>query len=116
MQRRVLGRRFAGSIFDNPLGFIGGIAKGAVAGATAASVAKRLWDTDIREPTMRLNSVLEERSYVDFYFPNLGIGDLGRTGRILREPVYSENDLLTTQLRILSRETSLLVVCWVGSS
>lgn len=46
--------------------------------AIAAANSKRLWDVDIREATVRMNSVLEERSYVDFYFPNASIGEGGR--------------------------------------
>ena len=100
-------------LFDNPLGFIGGIAKGAVAGVTAASVAKRLWDTDIREPTMRLNSVLEERSYVDFYFPNLGIGDQGRRRvAFFENPSIRENRLANyaTQNIVARNEPARLYV------
>lgn len=50
-----------------------------------AEAADRLWDVDIREFTGRLNSVLEERSYLDFYFPNdLMDPGAGETNRILR--------------------------------
>ena len=65
------------AFLDSPgpgLGGIAGIAVGAAIGAGKAEIARRMWDTDIREPTVRINSVLEERSYIDFYFPNTKIG------------------------------------------
>jgi hypothetical protein len=44
--------------------------------AAANSIAKgRIpWDTIIKEADVRMNTVLEERSYIDVYFPNQNIG------------------------------------------
>lgn len=95
------------------LGVLGGIAKGALQGGIAGATAKRLWDTDIREPTMRLNSVLEERSYVDFYFPNLGIGDQGRRRvAFFENPEIKENRLAryATQNIVARNEPARLYV------
>lgn len=95
------------------LGFLGGMAKGVLDGGIAGANAKRLWDTDIREPAMRLNSVLEERSYVDFYFPNLGIGNQGRRRvAFFENPEIKENRLAryATQNIVARNEPARLYV------
>ena len=56
------------------LGVIPGVVAGIGLAVAKAAIARRIWDTDIREPTVRINSVLEERSYIDFYFPNKNAG------------------------------------------
>ena len=44
---------------------------------------------------MRLNAVLEERSYMDFYFPNIGIGDRGRRRvAFFEEPLYQRKSII----------------------
>ena len=48
---------------------------GALGAAGAAALgAQAEWNGLIKENTARLNTVLEERSYLDFYFPNDNIG------------------------------------------
>ena len=94
-------------------GFLGGMVKGAVKGLNSAAIARRPWDTDLREPTMRLNSVLEERSYMDFYFPNIGIGDRGRRRvAFFENPSIRENRLANyaTQNIVARNEPARLYV------
>lgn len=69
----------AGTAFmDAAPNIFAGIGGAAIAGANA----KRLWDTELLEPTVRVNSVLEERSYLDFYFPNSKMGNTFGVRRI----------------------------------
>ena len=51
--------------------------------------AETLWNGIIKESTARINTVLEERSYLDFYFPNSLIGR--------RRVVFFENPKITEQ-------------------
>lgn len=51
--------------------------------------AQEEWGGVIKENTARVNTVLEERSYLDFYFPN---SDIGR-----RRVVFFENPKITEQ-------------------
>jgi len=62
-----------------------GIAQGV--GAYAADTEQRVWDVEILEPQIRINSVLEERSYLDFYFPNTRLG----SGDGIRRIAFFEN-------------------------
>ena len=60
-------------------------------GTTAAtqSAATESWGGIIKESTARINTVLEERSYLDFYFPNSNIGR--------RRVVFFENPKITEE-------------------
>jgi hypothetical protein len=44
------------------------------AAATSIANGRIPWDTIIKEADVRMNTVLEERSYIDVYFPNQNIG------------------------------------------
>ena len=60
-------------------------------GTTAATqvAANLTWGGIIKESTARINTVLEERSYLDFYFPNENIGR--------RRVLFFENPKITEQ-------------------
>ena len=75
---RDMGQALGNGFLDSAGPGIGGVVAGSVGAAVAAGNARRMWDTELKEPTVRLNSVLEERSYIDFYFPNLNAGKAGR--------------------------------------
>lgn len=51
-----------------------GMGPAIAAAANAVANGRILWDTIIKEADVRMNTVLEERSYIDVYFPNQNIG------------------------------------------
>jgi hypothetical protein len=109
------GRGFVDVPFDlTDLNPVTAILRRQTAANDAAANARRLWDTDLRGlATVRLNSVLEERSYVDFYFPNLGIGDQGRRRvAFFENPSIRENRLANyaTQNIVARNEPARLYV------
>ncbi len=70
-----------------PVAGLAGFGIAAGIGGYAAANEQRVWDVEILEPQVRINSVLEERSYIDFYFPNTRMG----SGDGIRRIAFFEN-------------------------